>query len=158
MTEEQIKDYTLRISQANYSGLAAVIVELALVQLHETMQTMDTDKKDIYQANVKKAERYVSELISSMNLQDYCGLRIARMLVDAHRNLVIARISGKHSLLQDTVTVLEELKPVFDRIAQEDHEPPVMQNTQKVYAGLTYGKHSLNEMAVDPGKNRGYQI
>lgn len=42
------------------------------------------------------------------------------------------------------------MKESFEEIAKQDTSGPVMENSQQVYAGLTYGKGSLNEVAIDP--------
>ena len=35
-------------------------------------------------------------------------------------------------------------------MAKQDFEGPIMQNTQQIYAGLTYGKGYFNESYMDP--------
>jgi len=53
--------------------------------------------------------------------------------------------------------VLEKLYNGFKEISKEDTSGPVMQNTQQLYAGLTYGKGVLNETFIDPQQqNRGF--
>jgi hypothetical protein len=34
----------------------------------------------------------------------------------------------------------------------------MMENTQEVYAGLTYGKTDINETLVNPEANRGFTV
>ena len=46
----------------------------------------------------------------------------------------------------------------FDGIKMQDTSGPVMQNVQQVYAGLTYGKGTLNETYLNvQDYNRGFQ-
>ena len=40
----------------------------------------------------------------------------------------------------------------------EDYSLPVMEHTETVYAGITYGKKSINENADYNAKTRGYLI
>ena len=44
------------------------------------------------------------------------------------------------------------------KIAKDDTSAPLMGHDQKVYAGLTYGKTSMLETAVDQELNRGYTV
>ena len=49
------------------------------------------------------------------------------------------------------------LKTAFEKVAESDDSAPLMENTQSVFAGLTYGKGSLNETDLDPNAaNRGF--
>ena len=46
----------------------------------------------------------------------------------------------------------------FEKIAQEDTSETVMKNSQQVYAGLTYGKGTLNEVFMNPNEaSRGFK-
>ena len=55
--------------------------------------------------------------------------------------------------------VMGKLKEAFMEVAKQDHSAPVMKNTQQVYAGLTYGKGSLNEVLLTGNDaNRGYRV
>ena len=55
--------------------------------------------------------------------------------------------------------VMGKLKEAFIKVAKQDNSAPVMKNTQQVYAGLTYGKGSLNEVLLTGNdSNRGYRV
>ena len=55
-------------------------------------------------------------------------------------------------------SIIKKLLPAFQKVADQDHSQAVMQNTQSIYAGLTYGRTSLNEnIGVDVSANRGFQ-
>ena len=46
----------------------------------------------------------------------------------------------------------------FEEVARQDESGPVMENTQQIYAGLTYGKDSLNEVFLQGDENsRGFR-
>ena len=54
--------------------------------------------------------------------------------------------------------VMERLLPSFREVAKQDTSEAVMKNVQQIYAGLTYGRGSLNEtIGDDIGKNRGFE-
>ena len=54
--------------------------------------------------------------------------------------------------------VISSLKDSFEEVSKQDTSGPVIENGQQVYAGLTYGKGSLNEVAIDAGTlGRGFQ-
>ena len=44
------------------------------------------------------------------------------------------------------------------KIVSTDESAPVMSHTQRVVAGLTYGRNSLNENLTDAGSDRGFRV
>ena len=48
------------------------------------------------------------------------------------------------------------LKEAYKEIEKYDTSCPMMGNTQKVYTGLTYGRHLMNEDLAMVCANRGY--
>ena len=54
--------------------------------------------------------------------------------------------------------MIQELKKSYEQAVALDDSAPIMQNTQTVYAGLTYGKDSLNINLSDQGTNRGFRV
>ena len=52
--------------------------------------------------------------------------------------------------------MLTKLRNSFEQVSKTDKSSPLMKNTQKVYAGITYGRGELSEMA-DIDINRGFQ-
>ena len=62
------------------------------------------------------------------------------------------------SPLDSAMNVMNTLYIGFEGVAKEDNSPPLMENTQQLYAGLTYGKGSLNETYIDPKEHsRGFK-
>ena len=51
--------------------------------------------------------------------------------------------------------VLMNLYEAFLEAAKQDHSNPLMQNTQQVYAGITYGRNNLTETFQEPA-SRGF--
>lgn len=158
MTNEQIKEYTLRITGANASGLTVIIYELLEDCFAEAKKAYRAGQMEDYTHILKKAERYIGELLHGLNYEDVMAGEVAARYGKAQRALIAARVDRKQDGLESAHAILAELKPLFERLAAADKSTPIMDNTQKVYAGLTYGKNSLNEMAIDPNSNRGYSV
>ena len=54
--------------------------------------------------------------------------------------------------------VIRGLMESFEQVAKEDHSGPVMEHSQQLYAGLTYGKGTLNEVSFGEGSTYGGKI
>ena len=50
-----------------------------------------------------------------------------------------------------------KLCKAFEEVAKQDTSKSVVQNSQQVYAGLTYGKGTLNEVFMDNEAARGFK-
>lgn len=53
---------------------------------------------------------------------------------------------------------MSKLHDAYEKVGEQDTSGPIMENTQTVYAGLTYGKNTLTENLYDQGSNRGFRI
>ena len=60
--------------------------------------------------------------------------------------------------MESVVNMLKELKQSYEQVASQDTSAPLVENAQVVYAGLTYGKGSLNVDLADQSTNRGFRI
>lgn len=74
-----------------------------------------------------------------------------------NKTFIRACIKKDASLLDAADKVIGGLRASFYEVAKQDTEGPVMRNAEQVYAGLTYGKGSLNESSLDlNGAKRGF--
>ena len=53
--------------------------------------------------------------------------------------------------------MIESLRNAYNMVALENKTGPLMQNTQTVYAGLTYGKKDVN-VNLEQLSNRGFRV
>ena len=70
--------------------------------------------------------------------------------------LYLPKIKLETSMVLDQMLDQLGLKEAYKEIEKYDTSSPMMGNTQKVYTGLTYGRHSLNEDLAMVCANRGY--
>ena len=80
--------------------------------------------------------------------------QLMSLYIFANKELTTARIRRKPELLAGVENVIETLLTGYRKVSEEDTSGPVMKNTQQVYAGLTYGKGTLNEMYVNGNEAR----
>lgn len=158
MTKEQIKEFTLRTTQENHSGLVIVLHEIELVFLRDALTAYDEQNQDEFIFNIEKARKAHNELMSAMNTEDVLGLRILSVLRYMYKLLVQSVVTRKPCDIDRCIGMLEELKEGFVKVHEQDTEGPVMKNTHQVYAGLTYGKGTLNESyGTADYSNRGFK-
>ena len=95
--------------------------------------------------------------MGALDFSQPISFRLMSLYIYVNKMLVKARITKRPDSLEDVELVVEKLRAGFDGIKEQDTTGPVMQNVQQVYAGLTYGKGTLNETYLNSQDyNRGF--
>ena len=150
MTDEQIKEFTLKITQANHSGLLLIAFEMEQAYLSDALadyarfESGETDIKD-FMKNMNMVKKVHNEIMSGVNGADENGRKVLNVLRYIYAKYIESTVKRMPCELDRCQHMMDELKVGFEKLHEIDTEGPVMKNTHKVYAGLTYGKGTLNE-------------
>lgn len=159
MKQEQKKEFTARIAQANRSELVVIIYELFLIAMEEAHDNFKHGKLDDGVKSVKRAEGFLQELMGSLDHRYQIAEELMRLYRYVYEQLIFSVIRRKMVNEDTVIEVMQKLKEAFVQVAKEDQSGPVMENTQQIYAGLTYGRGSLNEVLLSENEmNRGYKV
>lgn len=157
MTREQIQTYTLRVSQASPCELVVIMYDIILDDVKNAKEAKSAGNEKQYQEDLAHAIRFVNELMGALDFSQPISFRLMSLYIYVNKMLVKARITKRPDSLEDVELVVEKLRAGFDGIKEQDTTGPVMQNVQQVYAGLTYGKGTLNETYLNSQDyNRGF--
>lgn len=157
MTKEQIQTYTLRVSQASPCELVVIMYDIILDDVENARAAKNAGNEKLYQADLTHASKFVNELMDALDFSQAVSFRLMSLYMYVNKMLVKARVSKKWDSLNDVELIIEKLRAGFDGIKAQDTNGPVMQNVQQVYAGLTYGKGTLNETYLNAQDyNRGF--
>ena len=157
MTSEEKRQFTARISQANKSELVVILFEMfdyCIEQAEDGFKTEDLQKADSY---LKSAKGCVSELRGSLDMGYEISHNLYRIYTNENRHLTASIIKRKPVNIDSVKENMEKLRKSFEEVAKQDTSGSVVQNSQKVYAGLTYGKGTLNEVFMDNEAARGFK-
>lgn len=159
MTKEQIKEFTLRTSQANHSGLILVLTDMDKIYISDAIAAYDTGDMEQYKKYIELAGKTHNELMDTMNPADRQGRNVLKVLRYIYGLLVSSQIKRVPCELDRCIDMLDTLRVAFERLHSIDSDGPVMKNTHRVYAGLTYGKGVLNEsLGNGDYANRGFTV
>lgn len=159
MTKESVSSYTMQISQANASQLLCIAYSLWEEFADEAMQAFADGKIEEYKQNLKKLQRVNQEIITMLNHDNPCARNVMALHFFANRKLVESILRGKPVDLDRVKSMIEKMHVSFTEVSKKDTDMPIMANTQQVYAGLTYGKGTLNESADPMGQaGRGFLV
>lgn len=158
MDKEKISNFTRRISQANHSELVVITLEIEIEYLKDAKLEFEKNNIDVFLSNLKKTQKFHLELMSSLKLDNTVSLDVYSLYLFVNKAIIQSIIKKQPIDLDASIKILSNLLVGFDGMAKKDLEPPIMKNTQQVYAGLTYGRGYLNETYVDPLQiNRGFK-
>lgn len=158
MTKEQKKEYTLKITQANKSEIIVLIYEIALIYLEESEEALEKKETGAFRIATRNVQKCIGQLMESLNFDYEISNNLLELYCYANREIMKAVMKKEPEYLLNARKVIANLLEAFREVSAQDKTEAVMSNTQTVYAGLTYGKNSLNESIQEEGSSRGFWI
>lgn len=155
MTKECKQQFTLRISQANPTQMVVILYEMLLVYLEEAQEA--EDRAQLREA-VRKARGCINELLRSLNLEYEPAPTLLQLYLYCARKLARCEIRQDRGAITEIQKVIQPLHDAYAQIEKLNERGPVMNNSQMVFAGLTYGRTDLTENMADQGANRGMLV
>lgn len=159
MKQEQKREYTTRITQANRSELVVIIYELFLIAMEEADDNYKNGKIEDGIKCIKRAQGFLQELMGSLDRRYQIAEELMRLYRYVYEQLIFSVLRRKMVNEETVIEVMQKLKQAFEQIAKDDGTGPVIENAQQIYAGLTYGRGALNEVLMSENEmNRGYKV
>lgn len=155
----RIKDWTLRISQANQEQLLLITYEILVCAVDELKTYLE--KKDLanYKKKVRHTQKILNYLMNTLDMSYEISYDLLSLYLYLHRLLVKASISMDMKVIEDAEKILKIIQKGFIEACEletDNSSDAMMKNSQKVFAGLTYGKGALQEVVLDYA-NRGLE-
>lgn len=159
MKAESVKIFTRRITSANKSEIIVIIYDIIEENLALAKKALAEGDRKTYRNEIKQAISFVKELLVSLDMNYEVSKNLASLYIYVSRCLNFALVSGKKEEIEAAEKVIRKLGESFREVAKTDESKPVMENTQRVYAGITYGRGlDLDETLVAPAmESRGFR-
>jgi len=156
---ESVKIFTRRITSANKSEIIVIIYDIIEENLALAKKALAEGDVETHRNEIKQAISFVKELLVSLDMNYEVSKNLASLYIYVSRCLNFALVSGKKEEIEAAEKVLRKLGDSFREVAKTDESKPVMENTQRVYAGITYGRGlDLDETLVAPAmESRGFR-
>lgn len=157
MNKDSIQSFAARITQASRSELVVILYEMTLLKIEEAEKSyLDNDLTN-FDKELKGAQKYVSELMAALDYRYKISYDLLSLYLYTNKHIITAIVKQNPLTLQTAKVILMKLLTGFEEVSKADKSGPMMRNTQQLYAGLTYGKGTLNETFIDPNnKSRGF--
>ena len=158
MRKEKKQEFTLRITKANKTQMIVILYDMVLEYLKDSLESLEKEEIKEFKWNIERAKDCLDELLNSLNYQYEIAGILRGLYFFYKRELSTAAVYMDKEKVFPVMEMIQELKESYEKISKEDTSAPVMENTQTIYAGLTYGKDSLNVNLTHQDTNRGYCI
>ena len=148
MTDEQMNAYKMRITQAGIAEMTLIMLEMEMQWMEEALMAYDKKEMSVFLDCVSKAQSTQVELMNVLNMENPVAVEVYSVFVFINKQLIRSKIKQEPLDLERCKGLLEKYHKSFKEIAKTDTAGPVMQQSEKVYAGLTYGTGGLVENSV----------
>lgn len=158
MEKSKLQEFAARVTQANRSELVVVIYEAVLASIAEGKHCLTEGQVEEARLEISRARSLITELMGSLDMQYGISHYLRQLYIFAYHELCHGIAMRQPELFDHASDIFEKLLPSFQEVAKQDDSEAVMQNVQTIYAGLTYGRGTLNEtIGVGVDTNRGFQ-
>lgn len=157
MTNESVQNYTRRITDANPTEIIAVVFEIAEVYLDDSIMAYKNDDMQAFDLGIEKAIKCINDLIEALDLQYDIANQLMNIYMFLSKELSLSIVKRDVVSVERIQAMITKLKKSFEELAKQDTSGAMMGNAQSVYAGLTYGKGTLNE-STNIQSNRGFTV
>lgn len=158
MKKEEKQQFTLRITQANPTELVVILYEMLLCYLEDAGEALGQEGDNEgghFREAVRNARGCLNELLNSLDYKYEPAPTLHCLYMFCIRRLARGEQRRDNAALDEIRRVIVPLHDAYQKIADQNSAGPVMNNSQTVIAGLTYGRNTLTENLADQGLNRG---
>lgn len=148
MTKEEIKEYSMRISQSNKTQIVVITYEIIIKYLDSAQICLDNNNVTEFVFNVKKARQFVNQLSSALDFKYPISLELMNLYMYANDCLLKSELRREDVNLTVVINMMDKLKSAFEKVSELDTSGPSMGGNEMVYEGLTYGKNARGTVMV----------
>ncbi len=158
MTREQKQDFTLRISQANSTQLIIILYEITLTYLNDAKDNYEKQDFEGFRTEIENVRKCLDEMMKNLHYEYEIARNLKQIYLSMKKDIRTAYLEGKPERIIPVYNNLKSLMNAYREISTQDTSAPVMEHTQTVIAGLTYGKNSISEDISGESTNRGFCV
>lgn len=155
MNSDIKKQYAMRISQANNVQMIIISYEIIETYLEEAYSAADDA---CYAENIELAKRCIDEMMNNLHYEYELAKNLKELYLYMKKKLRQSVWENDKNSLLEVKNMVASLRKSYESVADQDSSQAIMQNTQSVVAGMTYGRNQILEEVSQDAVNRGYRI
>ena len=139
------QDFTRRLSLCNKGEMIVIMYEIVFAYFEDAKQAHQIQNHNDYKLALRHADASIEALIKGLNFSYEISKNLHGLYSFCRRCVAKAIYQNRTDGLVEAEKILKRLYTSFCEAAKSDTSGPLMRNTQQVYAGMTYGRTTLNE-------------
>jgi len=149
---------TVRIAGATPSELLVITYDITIDSIDNAIKALKENNEKQFRRYINKSQNLTRELMNTLNMSYEISISLLSLYRFVNELLVKGSVKKSDKYLLEAKKVLNILLDGWKTVSQTQRkiQKPVVDNAQRLVAGLTYGKGSLNESVMNNGVNRGY--
>ena len=156
MEDSLKKEFAMRISQANNVQMIMISYEIIDAYLIDAKK-YPAGSGD-YVISIDKAKRCIEEMMNNLHYEYDIAKDLKQLYLYMKKRLRQAICEKDTGAIEEVRRMIGQLHDSYGSIADTDNSMPMMQNTQSVVAGMTYGRSKTLEEASTDMENRGFRV
>lgn len=157
MTEQKKEEFTQRIAAANKTEMVVIVMDIALSYMDDAAAAIGGDASG-FDTAIAKARKCIDDLINALNYDIEFSYKLLSLYTYVNKRLIMCRLNESLDELMAARAVVEGLREGFNQIVPQDRSKAMMEQTQHIMAGMTYGKGVLNENVVNSSMGREFSV
>lgn len=157
MNSELKQDFTRRLSQCNQGGMIVIVYDIFFAYMDDAKNAWEKNDRESFKTGIRNAQRTLDELMQALDLSYELARTLHPLYAYCKEQLAKTLYENRLDRFEEAESIMKKLYSSFVKVAELDTSEPIMSNTQQVYAGMTYGKDSLNENLINDN-NRGFFV
>lgn len=155
MREELKKEFQNRIAFADKKELLLIHYDMILEELELADKSLVENKEGQMRNHMDLVFEMLKRMVEALDFQYEVSFSLLKLYQKINKDLIIGKSTLDRGMFKQARLLLEDLRQIFQDIESEESEP-LIQNSEVVYAGLTYGKNNRLTESVD-FKKRGFK-
>ncbi len=156
MTRDKIQEFTLRISGANKTAMIVILYDIALTYAEDAVKEAENGDRKAFRTEIERLRNTIRELMDSVNTSADMGMNILQLYIFCNRELTKAYLDCDREPVEHVVSILTKLREAYEEVSRHDTTGPIMENTEKIYSGLTYDRNKGLTDVSGRDQSRGY--
>ena len=157
MNSDLKQEFTRRLSQCNSGEMIVIMYDIVFAYMQEAKDAHESNDYESYKTAIKRAQASIDTLCGALNFKYDIARDLHKLYVYAKNCLAKAIYQNRTDGIEEAEKILKRLYASFCEAAKQDTSGPLMRNTQAVYAGMTYGRTTLNENYMEDS-HRGFFV
>lgn len=149
MTKDEIKEYSVRISQSSRTEMVVITFEIMVNYIESGQKALGEGNIEDFRFNIKKARHFLMDLSSSLDMKYKISGDLMSIYMFINKWLISSESKKTLNDVERIKDIIKNLMNSFRTVSENVNDNKSMNRSDEIHTGITYGRNSqLNEYVV----------